>query len=586
MPGKYSTSGLRALLASREDSEHSQQAVRVTICLITMAVLFVLTVGEPLSHIELICAGVIIAGILLSAGLFLHLLKHPAPNHGRRAVAMVYDYSALGFGMVVAEEVFAFAYCYLLWITVGYGIRYGNAYRAASVILALMTFLIVIVLTDFWMQHLALSVGLWVLLGAIPIYQVGLLHRSSIHNRQVATASEAKTAFLAKLSHELRTPLSAIVLQSEMLAAKRFSIEDHEQAAKTIQTEAMMMLAIVQEVLHVSEIEAGKISIKHDRVEFADTVAQVGRLFRPMAESKSLDFLIHLQLEKPAWMLDELHVRQVIVNVVSNAIKYTEHGQVKLSVVANAEQKQIEIEVEDTGPGMDSYTLGNLFKPFTVGRVPAERGEGSGLGMHITKALVDAMHGTIEVASGKHAGTTTTIVIPATPAPDQDSGREEGDRSTGSFETLVARHAGMVGSKWILVVDDVESNLAIVTRLLQEGRHKIVPLVDVEEALASVEEMTPDLILVDFHMPQMNAPEFIRTLRGLSGAVGQQIPVVVMTADVDPAVTESALAAGATSVVHKPLQVAELFAAVEQGLSYGPGRPPNRRRLRGSPVPG
>lgn len=572
MAARYTTNGIRTLLASRKDTEHGQILVRMVICGCTLGLILLLLDGPEYSSAEIGCLVLVSVGLLLSPILFLLMLRHPQPSITRRVVAMVYDYSAITFGMILVGEKLAFAYAYLMWITVGYGLRYGARYRVAGVIASLIGFMLVIIFVDFWYEHLLLSISLWLLLGAIPSYEAGLLMRSIRQHERTAMASNAKTEFIAKMSHELRTPLNGIILLAEMLAGGRMKPADRVEAAETIGKEAMMMLGIVQEVLHISEIEAGKITVRPANTNAYNTVMQVSRLFRPMATRKDLGFEVDVTLAKKGWVLDEVYFRQVLTNVVSNAVKYTQAGVIRLEVTSSDDDAHLLIRVQDTGVGMDGYEISKLFDAYEGARTPPQDVEGSGLGMHITKSLVDAMGGEIHVTTRKGEGTVVEITIPSRPSAQQPDDQAEQD-SRVDFESIVERHRQIVGGKWIMIVDDVKSNLAIVTRLMQQVDHRILPFHSPAQALESILELSPDLVLVDFHMPEMNAPEFIRRMRALRNRVGEDVPVVVMTADASTTTRTEALAAGASAVVHKPVQAADLLLAVERGISFGAKNP-------------
>lgn len=570
MSSAYTTKGLRALLASRKDSEHAQIFVRVVICSATF-VIAMLLMEPPHTPAEKACLVLILSGLALSFVLFALLLRSPAPSVGRRVTAMMFDYPAITAGMILVGEGFAFAYAYLMWITIGYGLRYGPRYRVAGVIASLVSFLLVIVFTDFWQQHLILSIALWVLLGAVPLYEAGLLTRSVRLHQRVAIASEAKTNFIATLSHELRTPLNAIILMSELLAGKELKPVDRVDVAEAIGKEAMMMLGIVQQVLHISEIEAGKIVVRPSPTNVHGTVRQVARVFAKMAARKEVGFQVEVSLANKNRIIDEIHFRQILTNVVGNAVKFTDEGMVLLEFGAG-DGESLKISIKDTGQGMDAFELARLFDPFKEGRNPPPGMEGSGLGMHITKSLVEAMGGEIVVSTKKGNGTTVEIMLPAPICLDEEV---VGDLDDGppDYESILERHRQLVGGKWVLIVDDVKSNLDIVTRLLRQAGHKILPFHSPRQALETVLDLSPDLVLVDFHMPDMNAPEFIRRLRSLRGDAGEEVPVVVMTADASSATRSEAMAAGASALVHKPVQTADLLLALERGISFGAKHP-------------
>lgn len=210
-----STTSVRSLLGSREDSEHTQVWVRILICSAILVGFLAYNRGWPDSTPGWICLAMMVVGIVEGVVQFGLILRSPARSDVRRIVGMAYDYTAIPAAMMLMDEVFAFAWGLLLWVTVGNGLRYGSRYLFGAVLAAGAGFGAVILSSDYWLAKPGLALGLLAALVAVPLYQGGLLLRSSVETQRMRRASEAKTRFLANMSHELRTPLNTIVVSSE-----------------------------------------------------------------------------------------------------------------------------------------------------------------------------------------------------------------------------------------------------------------------------------------------------------------------------------------------------------------------------------
>ena len=250
---------LKQRLAQRPDSEHGQAIVRIA--LITLILMYVLMPGPrhdlPPAQYHGVLA-IVLTGLTLSLGLFGWLLWRPGRSDPRRVAGMLADYGLIAAGMVQMGEPLAWVYIVVMWVTVGNGMRFGNNYLYVAVAMAMVSFGSTALLTPYWGQNARLAFGLWLGLAAVPLYFSTLLRQLTRTMAEARRANEAKSRFLANMSHEFRTPLNGLSGMTEVLATTKLD-EEQRECVNTIQASSRSLLALVEEVLDISAIEAGKL---------------------------------------------------------------------------------------------------------------------------------------------------------------------------------------------------------------------------------------------------------------------------------------------------------------------------------------
>jgi signal transduction histidine kinase/CheY-like chemotaxis protein len=364
-------------------------------------------------------------------------------------------------------------------------------------------------------------------------------------------ANEAKSRFLSHMSHEVRTPLAAIMGFAELLHRDEQD-EKRRSWSGYVLDGGRHLLAIVNELLEVSRIEAGKMMLATEPVDAQRAVDDVLELVGPLAAERGirLERVPGKQVERPA-LVDPMRLKQVLLNLVANAIKYnSEGGSVSLRVEEGA-PGMIRIAVTDTGRGMTAEQMEQLFTPFE--RLGAEHGTvaGTGLGLVVTKGLVEAMAGQIAVSSELGAGTTFTIELPLTDA----------DESVPARRTPVPATAGD-----ILYIDDTEENLELIGSVLSELR----PGVGLRTATNGLdgsllaEGQRPDVLLLDLNLPDISGEEVMRRLRARTQT--GDVPVIVLSADSTSRNINRLLEAGADAYLTKPVNVPQFLDVLDRLL--------------------
>ena len=388
---------------------------------------------------------------------------------------------------------------------------------------------------------------------------------------QLVRANEAKSQFLANMSHEIRTPINGILGMDSMLL-KECKDEVLREYAKNIQSAGQSLLSIINDILDISKIESGKLEILPIKYELFSILNDCYNLTKAKLQEKPLEFEIRVNENLPSWLYgDEVRIRQIINNFLSNAVKYTKQGKVTFCLdyeQKSDEQIQLVISVADTGIGIREEDLGKLFTSFT--RIEEKRNrniEGTGLGLSLTKNLVDLMGGEVIVESTYGRGSCFTARIPqkivdATPMGDFSRRYQQylssSDDDTLSFSAPQAK---------ILVVDDVEMNLKVIKGLLKETQIQIDTAASGRQCLERVKTTRYDVIFLDHMMPEMDGIETLQNMKLLKDNLNREVPVIMLTANAIVGAKEEYIQAGFTDYLTKPIQETELLAML---LKYLP----------------
>src|SRR5438105_2012616 len=367
-------------------------------------------------------------------------------------------------------------------------------------------------------------------------------------------ANAAKSAFLTNMSHELRTPLNSILGYSRILQRRNFMTEEHRQTGlKTIQHSGEHLLALVNDILDFSRIEAGKIELYPKQLHVANFLALLADIVQVKTDERSLEFIFDTGPGVPAVVLvDEKRLRQVLLNLLGNAAKFTDAGRVILrlrNASSDAAVARLCFSVEDTGIGISPMHLGILFQPFEqVGEVSRKCG-GAGLVLAISQRLVQLMGGSIQVESELDKGSRFWFEI-----------------DTPIVETKVqlpeaSPPAGYAGSlKGVLVVDDLSTHRTMLRNLLGPLGFDVVEASNGREGLEKARQANPDLILLDVRMPEMNGIEATRGIRSSPGL--EQVPIIIVSASVSEFDKKECLEAGANDFIDKPIDDAHLLERI------------------------
>jgi two-component system, sensor histidine kinase RpfC len=406
---------IRGRLTGRPDSEHEQQLIRIAIGLVIFVPSFISFVDEPdpdLVHLVEISGAYLFASFLF----FFHLLYQPHVSVVRRLLALGMDLSTLSYFMFTGGGATAMWYWIYLFVTLGMGFRYGLRYLALGTIMSAAGFLFVIEGNNYWQSQPALSYGLLAALIVLPAYVSTLLKKLHEAKAQAEDASQAKSRFLANVSHEVRTPLNGIIGMSDLLTNSSLTGPQREMV-QTISTSADALLTQITDILDFAKIESGKVQIVIDDVDLHLAISQIKSMLTPQARAKHLQLSAHVSPLLPYRVRADFHrLRQVLVNLLANAVKYTDRGEVTISAMPEEigdDRIAVRFEVTDTGMGIAPEMHERIFDSFTqTDEAVTRRFDGVGLGLAIAKQLVGLMGGTIGVDSAVGKGSTFWVVLP------------------------------------------------------------------------------------------------------------------------------------------------------------------------------
>lgn len=401
-------------IKSSPGREHQQAFLRLIIglCVFTYVVVYHLDEPDVLVKIGIEAGLLFFASLAVLTWIYLSPVRTPI----RYISTTTVDVCAISYAIYLADEYGAALYPLYLWITFGYGFRFGRQFLTISAALSIAGFTSVYFASGYWQSHPALYGGLLVGLIMLPAYVSILIHYLEEAIDQAKIANKAKSQFLANMSHELRTPLNGIIGSNDLLKSSTLTIEQQEYT-ETIEYSVNTLLGLIENILDISKIEAGKIDVGKEDFDLHNMLYQTIRMLTHHAAAKELALKLHVEPDVPFALIgDANHVRQVLVNLIGNAIKYTNEGhvQVKVSLINRAtEYCIIRFEVKDTGPGINEEDQKVIFNRFTqADSSDTRKHTGTGLGTAIAKDLVEVLGGSIGLDSKPGEGSNFWFELP------------------------------------------------------------------------------------------------------------------------------------------------------------------------------
>ena len=408
-------------------------------------------------------------------------------------------------------------------------------------------------------------------------------------------ASAAKTRFLATMSHELRTPLNAVIGGAELLRLEQAAGGSSQaQRIDAIQSSGKNLLGLIENILDLSRIEHGEMPLHPEDFDLAACLQQPLTAAALLAQVKGLRLSLHIDAALPTWRRGDVQrLRQVVLNLLGNAVKFTDHGEVSLHVEALQQDTSqtsalgpndwVRLSVKDTGVGISAEALPCVFDPFhQADQGSNRRFGGSGLGLAIVRLWVQAMGGRVSVVSSLGHGAVFSVELPLPKGRERPLARPAEIAPVSPFENAGSLGEGVSNKltrqvaasakgeaqpgQHILVVEDDELNQAIVCGLLQHAGHHVSVASSGKQALEALAQTNSiDMVLMDWQMPDMDGLEVTRRLRaGQAGALGQRVPIVALTANAFAEDRAACLAAGMNDFLSKPVLLVDLLAAVSR----------------------
>ncbi len=555
------------------DEERSQSRARLGICLASLVGFVVIVLGRnlPLADAVLGGFGTIIGYLAFAVAWHTWVTHRPRRDSWRRPVAMVADLGIMVFWMHHGDEWVTAYYPIFLWVIIGNGIRFGTRQLLVGIALGAAGFGSLLVANDYWSQNLGLGLGLLLGVVALPVFFLTVLRRLQTVSRlevelaKSRLADRAKDQFLAAMSHELRTPMNGVLGMARLLQDSPLDAEQREQV-DVITRSVNSLLNVINDILDYSRITANRLDLEAVPFDLRQLLDDAYQLLRPTAEQKGVELhFTYIDTTGGGFRGDPTRVRQVIFNLLGNAVKFTDEGHVALAceVADHGNHGHVTFIISDTGIGIPSDRLAAVFDVFEQADNSVTRQYGgSGLGLSICRQLVDLMKGEIGVTSREGVGSTFTVTL-RLPTCDlvREKPAEAAPPRPGELPQFQL-HA--------LVVEDNAFNQLVIRKTLQKIGISVDVAADGAVALALIQQHAYDLVLMDIRMPVMDGYEATARIRARDDRRAQ-VPIIAVTAEATDAAREQCLAAGMTGFLTKPLRIERLVAAIEEHVLVSAG---------------
>ena len=570
---KLSLASVFNFVGFRKYGDEYQQAV-VRLVIVSLIVIPTFLYYQSLaSHVSLILI------ILFSLTMLIHVRINNRLNKKRLIISMVSDVLVASIAVYLTNDSGAIFMGAYLWFIIGYGFRYGKSMLISTYVCSLIGFVVASLLSPYWQAHMIAFYGLLFTLVTVPSYALALLTKLAEATAKAENASKAKSQFLSHMSHEIRTPLNGIVGACSLLANTSIT-KDQKMLFDVVHSSSELLVQLVNDVLDISQIESGKIVSKVASFNLQHLVVGTVNLFNNQANAKNILLSYDIADDTPLMLQGQLlHIKQVLINLIGNAVKFTENGFVSVIVKVTKQtesQAHIMFEIVDTGIGIEEGAIKTIFESFTQANDSIKyKFGGTGLGTTISKNLISFMGGNLKVESQLGVGSKFWFEL----ALDKNSDaqiekpieRNLVNAQASSSEILVFSDFKKPAKKQtksyrVLVADDNEVNSMIITKILLQENHQVDVVNNGELALDKLRDTDYDLMILDGNMPIMGGMEVIQIYQALN--IGKpQIPTIVLSADATVETIESFREVGVSAYLTKPIQIDLLIQTIEDVVS-------------------
>ena len=564
------------MLSTAPRAELEQALLRVAIPAAVMIYIALDEInGEPRTATEHQALWFAIAFFVFAVVLAAFVLRAKEGSAPRRVFGIFVDNAANTAFLLLSGEAGAFVFGIYLFVTFGNGFRYGRPYLRISQALSIIGFLIVLGVSPFWSKHIPVGMGILVALLILPFYVGVLAERITEARRRADEANQAKGRFLANVSHEMRTPLNGVIAMADLLRETPLN-ESQQEIVETLANASQLALAQIEDVLDAAKIEAGRVQIESRPFDLGRLLSNSIKVIAPQARYKGLGVAISIDPAAARWFAgDPHHLRQVLLNLLANAVKFTERGEIRLSartLSSTTESTVVRIEVKDTGIGIPQEKLATIFEAFTQADDSVTRVYGgTGLGTTIARQLIVLMGGRLGVESVVGAGSTFWMEIQLPHAEPRAADLTDELMTSRKLPTSLQAttvggisKASRIRGARVLVAEDNETNQRVTRLILESGGHFATIVNNGEEALDALERGGFDLALLDLSMPVVSGLDALKMYRFTAT---NPIPVLMLSANVTAEAMEQCLAAGASEFVQKPVRASLLLEAIDRNLA-------------------
>ena len=492
----------------------------------------------------------------------LDLFRNPESTI-RRYITLVVDFTYTSYAIFISgggESEFMLIY---IWLYIAYGTRYGLPYLLTAVATVMFEYNLVLFLDRSWVNNpLGSSAQIFVLI-VMPIYLYSMIKQLHIARKTAEHATREKSSFLAIMSHEIRTPMSGIVGTAYLLQ-KTTQTDEQKQYTNTLVNAAKSLHSVIDDILDFSKIEAKKLVLNNKTFNLHQTIDEVINVLKLNAENKGLTLINDIAPDLPCFFIgDSQRIRQILFNLVGNAIKFTQQGKVSLITAVEpavipesntgTERVQLRFDIIDTGPGISKKQQSTIFDSFTQAdnHQYNKTHTGTGLGTTIAKQLVELMGGQIGVISKLNQGSHFWVSISLAIAQQQDIKNNQNCQKA------------MAISMNILIVEDEDINAMVLQNYLKDMGHTTQRVFDGKNALQELSLNQYDLVFMDINMPEINGIDTTKIWREREEK-DQHIPIIALTAHATTEDREVCLQSGMDDFISKPISPEQLFHIIKK----------------------
>jgi two-component system sensor histidine kinase RpfC len=547
--------------------ELEQSLIRLGMGLVVLVYLFYRYITRAaLNHSDIIAFRILGVFLLLTLILMGSILYGRKTSVKRRLAGAWLDIGTTTILPIFTDETGVMLVGIYLWVIFGNGFRFGNQYLFHAQLLSVVGFMITTQVNPSWKSHPSIIYSVLVMLFVLPIYVSALIRRMNEAKQRAEESSAAKTRFVANMSHEIRTPLNGIIGIGTLLRTTPLNGEQRDLLGM-LDSSSRLLLSLLNNVLDFAKIEDGKMTLEHMDFSVHGLLEETASIFRSQAEAEGIRFDTRIAAGIGRLRGDPLRLQQVLANLVGNAVKFTERGSVTLSFSVLGEDERytrVRFEVADTGVGIPVGAQGEIFESFTQADASTSRRfGGSGLGLTITRHLVEAMGGHLSFESREGLGSRFWF----------DLALEKSLQSQPEGAEVVAwpgiRDLSLQEKPpRILVCENDATNQKILLRLLELAGHHVSVTTNGEELLDRLEQEAFDLVIADLNMAGMSGTEALKLYR-FTRPDDIHTRFVLFTADVTLSARQAAQEAGFDAFLGKPVDASILFGTIADLL----GRP-------------